>query len=424
MKLNNQTRVAVVGLGYVGLPLAVALAQHYDCVGFDVSADRIDELKRHHDRTAEVDSARLAASSLSLTSDPGEVGGCDFYIVTVPTPIDDRCKPDLSIVEAASRSVGSLLPEAVKEGRKPIVIYESTVYPGVTEEVCAPILETESGLAWGDDFNLGYSPERINPGDREHTIDKITKVVSGDTPETLRAVAALYDAITSGGVFRCATIKTAEAAKVIENAQRDINIAFMNEITQIFGAMDMSVWDVLAAARTKWNFLPFTPGLVGGHCIGVDPYYLAHRAGELGVDPKVILSSRSVNDGMSRWVAKALTDRFEGKGKSILVLGTTFKENVPDIRNSKVADLVHDLRDSGFEVTLHDPLADAAELRAEYDLALDPDALDRSYDCILLAVAHREYVDMGIEVFRERLNDGGQIADLKGAFSGQADWNL
>ncbi len=271
----NVLRVAVVGLGYVGLPLAVALAGKFETVGLDIDSRRIEELAGGHDRTGEISRERLDASALALLAQPSACPPCDFYIVTVPTPIDGANKPDLRMVEAASRTVGAMLPAAIAEGRVPVVVYESTVYPGVTEDVCAPLLEAASGLECGRDFFLGYSPERINPGDREHTIDKITKVVSGQTPEVLERVAQLYGAITSGGVFRAASIKAAEAAKVIENAQRDINIAFMNEIAQIFSKMDLSVWDVLDAARTKWNFLPFAPGLVGGHCIGVDPYYLA-----------------------------------------------------------------------------------------------------------------------------------------------------
>jgi nucleotide sugar dehydrogenase len=290
--LSPATRVVVVGLGYVGLPLAVALAKRFATTGLDVDARRIAELETGHDRTGEIERERLAASALTLTADPAKCPPADFYIVTVPTPIDAAKRPDLTIVEAATRTVAGLLARAKADGRVPVIVYESTVYPGVTEDICAPLLEAGSGLVCGRDFYLGYSPERINPGDREHTIDKITKVVSGQTPQVLDRVAALYDAVTSGGTFRAASIKAAEAAKVIENAQRDINIAFMNEIAQIFAAMDLSVWDVLAAARTKWNFLPFAPGLVGGHCIGIDPYYLSHRAEELGITPQVILAGR------------------------------------------------------------------------------------------------------------------------------------
>jgi UDP-N-acetyl-D-galactosamine dehydrogenase len=412
----------VIGLGYVGLPLAVALARQFETVGLDVDLRRIAELEAGHDRTGEIEPARLEASSLTLTADPASCPPADFYIVTVPTPIDAANRPDLGMVEKASQTVAAMLPAAIAEGRVPVVVYESTVYPGVTEELCAPILEAGSGLVCGTDFFLGYSPERINPGDREHTIDKITKVVSGQTPEVLERVAALYGAITSGGVFRAASIKAAEAAKVIENAQRDINIAFMNEIAQIFGAMDLSVWDVLAAARTKWNFLPFAPGLVGGHCIGVDPYYLSHRAEELGLDPRVILAGRGVNDGMADWVAGQLHAARGGTPGSVLVLGLTFKENVPDLRNSKVADLIGALSKLGHAVTVHDPHADAAEARHEYQLELG--ALAGAHDVVLLAVPHREYLAMGAAELRRLVAPGGLLADLKGELGEAADWSL
>ena len=420
----SHAQISLIGLGYVGLPLAVALARYYSCLGFDLDQSRIDELRRNHDRTGEIDSKRLEACTLALSSDPGDLPASDFFIVTVPTPIDAERKPDLSIVEAASRTVGSAIARSAEQGKKPIVIYESTVYPGVTEEICVPLLEEMSGLKWKSDFFVAYSPERINPGDREHTVDKITKVVSGDTSETLEKVAALYDAVTSGGVFRAASIKTAEAAKVIENAQRDINIAFMNEIALIFGELDLSVWDVLEAARTKWNFLPFAPGLVGGHCIGVDPYYLAHRASELGMDPKVILAGRNVNDAMAMSIARRLNDKLNGEASSILVLGLTFKENVPDLRNSKVADLVAELKKFGHSVTVHDPLANSEEARDEYGIKLDPDAFGSSYDMVLLAVPHEEYIDMGVETFDALLKPGGVLADLKNALSEPAAWTL
>ncbi len=416
--------VVVVGLGYVGLPLAVALAKQQETVGLDVDSRRIAELAAGHDRTGEIDAARMAASTLKLESEPALCPPADFYIVTVPTPIDAERKPDLRMVEAASRTVAALLPAAVAEGRVPVVVYESTVYPGVTEDICAPILEAGSGLTCGKDFFLGYSPERINPGDREHTIDKITKVVSGQTPEVLDRVANLYGAITSGGVFRASSIKAAEAAKVIENAQRDINIAFMNEIAQIFAQMDLSVWDVLEAARTKWNFLPFAPGLVGGHCIGVDPYYLSHRAEQLGLDPRVILAGRGVNDGMAQWVAQQLHEARGAKPGSVLMLGLTFKEDVPDLRNSKVADLIAALSGLGHEVTVHDPQADAAEAQHEYGLALDPAAMERQHELVVLAVPHREYLGMGAAKLRASLTPQGTLADLKGALGGLADWTL
>ncbi len=413
----------MIGLGYVGLPLAVELARHFVTTGFDIDARRIDELRSGHDRTGEVERSKLEASSLALTSDSKGCPASDFYIVTVPTPVDEANRPDLAIVESASRTVGQMLVEAAAEGRLPIVIYESTVYPGVTEEVCGPILEQTSGLRCGEDFFLGYSPERINPGDREHTIDKITKVVSGQTPEVLAKVARLYEAVTSGGVFRAASIRAAEAAKVIENAQRDINIAFMNEIAQIFGKAGISVWDVLEAARTKWNFLPFAPGLVGGHCIGVDPYYLSHRAEQLGHHPKVILAGRGVNDGMASWVAERL-DQALGRPGRILVLGLTFKENVPDLRNSKVVDLIAALTHSGHEVSVHDPMADPAEALHEYALELAPAALDGEYDLVLLAVPHQAYLELGRERLRGLVRPGGILADLKGALRGAADWTL
>jgi UDP-N-acetyl-D-galactosamine dehydrogenase len=423
------TRVTVIGLGYVGLPLAVALAGRFDTIGLDIDTRRIEELAGGHDRTGEIGRERLEASELALLADPSRCPPSDFYIVTVPTPIDGANRPDLRIVEAASRTIGAMLPAAVAEGRVPVVVYESTVYPGVTEEICAPLLEAASGLECGKDFFLGYSPERINPGDREHTIDKITKVVSGQTPEVLERVADLYDAITSGGVFRAKSIKAAEAAKVIENAQRDINIAFMNEIAQIFDRMDLSVWDVLAAARTKWNFLPFAPGLVGGHCIGVDPYYLSHRAEQLGLDPRVILSGRGINDSMAGWVAKRLHSARGDKPGSVLVLGLTFKENIPDLRNSKVADMVCTLGRLGHAVTVHDPHADAAEAMHEYGIPLVTDALERRYDLVVLAVPHRSYLDMGGAngpgwALRKLLAKGGTLADLKGELGSAADWTL
>ena len=420
---SASTRVTVIGLGYVGLPLAVALARHFEACGLDVDQRRIAELQGGHDRTGEIGPDRLAASSLSLTADPAACPPSDFYIVTVPTPIDEANRPDLRLVEAASRTVGALLPGAVAAGHVPVVVFESTVYPGVTEEICAPILEQASGLVCGRDFFLGYSPERINPGDREHTIDRITKVVSGQTPDVLDRVAALYGAVTSGGVFRAASIKAAEAAKVIENAQRDINIAFMNEITQIFSALDLSVWDVLDAARTKWNFLPFAPGLVGGHCIGVDPYYLSHRAEELGLHPQVILSGRGTNDSMAGWVAGRLHEARGGRAGKALVLGLTFKENVPDLRNSKVADLIAALSACGHDVSTHDPMADPAEALHEYGISLSTGEPAGSYDLVVLAVPHREYLAAGAGL-RGLLAPGGLLADLKGVLGDAADWTL
>jgi UDP-N-acetyl-D-galactosamine dehydrogenase len=416
--MTDDKRVIVVGLGYVGLPLAVALARSYETWGLDVDTGRIAQLRSGHDRTGEIDADRLAASSLQLTTDPAACPDADFYIVTVPTPVDDGNKPDLGIVMAATRTVAGML----KAGRRAIVVYESTVYPGVTEEMCGPELERVSGLVCGQDFFLGYSPERINPGDREHTVDRITKVVSGQNPEILEEVAALYDRVTTGGVFRAASIKAAEAAKVIENAQRDINIAFVNEITQIFAKMDLSVWDVLAAAATKWNFLKFEPGLVGGHCIGVDPYYLAHRASELGCDPRIILAGRDMNDGMATWTAQAVQDwhvRQGGRAAGrVLMLGLAFKQDVPDLRNSKVADLVAAFAALGHQVDVHDPLVSVQEAAHEYalDLVAQPTG---DYDLVVLAVPHRELVE-GFGRFAALLGEGGAVADLKNALAGSA----
>ena len=415
----ESTRIAIIGLGYVGLPLAVEFGKRFPTVGYDIRAERVAALRRGEDSTLEVGADELAASPhLSYAHTLDDIRGCNVYIVTVPTPIDAAKRPDLTPLVKASQDIGSVL----KPGD--VVVYESTVYPGCTEEVCVPLLEKASGLVFNRDFFCGYSPERINPGDREHTIDKITKVVSGETPEVLDRVANLYNAITSGGVFRAKSIKAAEAAKVIENAQRDINIAFMNEIAQIFGAMDLSVWDVLEAARTKWNFLPFSPGLVGGHCIGVDPYYLSHRAEELGLDPQVILAGRGVNDGMAGWVAQRLHGLRGNKPGSALVLGLTFKEDVPDLRNSKVADLISALKGLGHDVTVHDPHADPDEAAHEYELTLQGGEPSGAYDLVLLAVPHREYLALGAGTLRSLVADGGSLADLKGALGGWADWTL
>ncbi|QQV78904.1 nucleotide sugar dehydrogenase [Sphingomonas aliaeris] len=403
--------VVVVGLGYVGLPLAVALARSAATWGLDVDSGRIAELHDGHDRTGEIDRDRLTASTLRLTTDPAECPDADFYIVTVPTPVDADNKPDLSIVMAATRTVGGML----KAGRKSIVVYESTVYPGVTEDMCGPELERISGLVCGEDFFLGYSPERINPGDREHTVDRITKVVSGQTPEVLDQVAQLYGQVTTGGVFRAASIKAAEAAKVIENAQRDINIAFVNEITQIFARMDLSVYDVLAAAGTKWNFLKFEPGLVGGHCIGVDPYYLAHRATELGCDPRIILAGRDTNDGMANWVAEQVHAWNGARAGRVLVLGLAFKQDVPDLRNSKVAELVAAFAGLGHTVDVHDPLVSAPEAQHEYGIDL-LDTPEGPYDLVILAVPHQELL-AGFGRFTAMVAPEGGIVDLKNALA-------
>jgi UDP-N-acetyl-D-galactosamine dehydrogenase len=408
--MTQAPHVVVVGLGYVGLPLAVALARHVPTTGLDIDETRIAELGSGHDRTREIDAATLAATALRLTATPADCRGADIYIVTVPTPVDQANRPDLGAVLAATRTVARL----IEPGRDTIVVYESTVYPGVTEDRCGPELERLSGLVRGRDFFLGYSPERINPGDREHSIDRIVKVVAGENPAVTERLTALYGEITSAGAFRAASIKAAEAAKVIENAQRDINIAFMNELAQIFARMDLSIWDVLDAAGTKWNFLRFQPGLVGGHCISVDPYYLSHRAQELGHLPHVVLAGRSINDAMANWIADQIHTRRGAKAGSALVLGLTFKENVPDLRNSKVADLIARLNWLGHRVTVHDPLADHAEARHEYGLTLDRDALSARYDTVVAAVPHSCYREMDDDAIAALVAEGGMIADLKG----------
>ena len=406
--MGTAPHIVVVGLGFVGLPLAVALARKFETVGFDVDGERIDELKSGHDRTREVDEAELRGTELNLTADARDCAGADVYIVTVPTPVDDAHRPDLGAVLAATRTIAALLDPA----RRPTIIYESTVYPGVTEELCGPEIERVSGLERGRDFRLGYSPERINPGDREHSIDRIVKVVAGEDTEVLEQLAAIYGAVTSAGVFRAASIKAAEAAKAIENAQRDINIAFVNEVTKICSKIDVSVWDVLDAARTKWNFLDFRPGLVGGHCIGVDPYYLSHLAQQVGHNPQVILAGRQTNDGMGAWVADTLHERRGGAGTA-LVLGLTFKENVPDLRNSRTFDLVRRLQELGHQVEVADPVAPADEIEREHGLvATTPDG--RSYDLVVGAVAHREYRDLADDRLNGLVADGGTLADLKG----------
>jgi UDP-N-acetyl-D-galactosamine dehydrogenase len=414
MNETSNLRIVVVGLGYVGLPLAVALAKSFSVVGLDIDARRVAELRGGEDRTREITREALAASALELTDAAEGCSGADVYIVTVPTPVDQDNRPDLRPVIGATRSVAALLDPA----KKPIIVYESTVYPGVTEDICGPLLEQISGLKRGQDFFLGYSPERINPGDREHTVDRIVKVIAGENEATTDLLAEIYGKVTSAGTFRAKSIKAAEAAKVIENAQRDINIAFMNEITQIFSKMDISIWDVLAAAGTKWNFLNFQPGLVGGHCIGVDPYYLSFRAQELGQDPNVILAGRSINDGMGLWVADELHAR-RGKPGTALVMGLAFKENVPDLRNSRVIDVIRRLTALGHHVTVHDPLANPGEAQHEYGVELDPYALQRGYDLVVLAVPHDAYGSLSDDGIGNLLEPGGLLADLKNLYEGR-----
>ena len=406
--MPGNPRIVVIGLGYVGLPLAVALARKFDTTGFDIDEVRVTELRDARDRTREVDQAELRSTGLKLTATAEECAGADLYIVTVPTPVDRSNRPDLGAVMAATRTVARLIDPTLR----PTVVYESTVYPGVTEDVCGPEIERIGGLTRGRDFRLGYSPERINPGDRQHSIDKITKVIAGEDGEVVDQLAQVYGAITSGDVFRAASIKAAEAAKAIENAQRDINIAFINEVTQIFSQIGVSIWDVLAAARTKWNFLGFEPGLVGGHCIGVDPYYLSHLAQQVGHDPQVILAGRTTNDSMGAWIADALHDR-RRKAGSALVLGLTFKENVPDLRNSRCFDLVRRLQWLGHDVEVADPIAPVDELEREHGLKVS-DPGSRRYDLVVGAVAHDRYRELTDEQLGKLVAPGGTLADLKG----------
>ena len=402
-------KIAVFGLGYVGLPLAIALARKFDVLGFDIDPERVGELQAGYDRTREVAQDALVGSSVTLTSDSRRCRGVDVYIVAVPTPVDRQNRPDLDALLGATRQIAS----AIDAERRPTIVFESTVYPGVTEEICGREIEAVSGLKRGPDFRLGYSPERINPGDREHTIDKITKVIAGEDDEVLDQLRRIYGAITEGGTFSAASIKAAEAAKAIENAQRDINIAFMNEIAQIFSHIGISIWDVLAAARTKWNFLPFEPGLVGGHCIGVDPYYLSYLAQQFDHDPQVILAGRGINDGMGRWIADALHDRRSSKAGTVLVLGLTFKEDVSDLRNSRTIDLVRRLAWLGHSVEVTDPIADPAEVKREYGLEITE--LDgKRYDLVVGAVSHNTYREMDAGILHELVAPGGTLADLKG----------
>lgn len=412
--MTHSRRISVIGLGYVGLPVAVAFGQTARVVGFDINRERIAELSRGIDRTHEADAAELARADIHYTAEVGDLQAADFHIVAVPTPVDDAKRPDLSPMLRASETVA----QALKPGD--IVVYESTVYPGATEEDCVPVLERVSGLKCGRDFFVGYSPERINPGDREHTFTKITKVVAGQTPEVLEIVAAVYASVVTAGVHKAPTIRVAEAAKVIENTQRDLNIALMNELTLIFNRMGIDTRDVLAAAGTKWNFLRFEPGLVGGHCIGVDPYYLTHKAQRVGYIPQVILAGRSINDGMGAYVAMQVIKRLvqaggRVKGARVTVLGVTFKENVPDLRNTRVIDIVEALREYGIEVQVTDPLADPAEAEHEYGLTLTAEGALRPADAVILAVAHEQYLAAGWAGIARLLVDGcGFAYDVKG----------
>ncbi len=412
IEIEQNYRIAVIGLGYVGLPLAVALAKKFDVVGIDVDESRIAGLRDGVDRTGEIGRDALAASSLALDADPQRGRGADMFIVTVPTPVDAANRPDLGAVESATRTVAGLIDPA----KCPVIVYESTVYPGVTEDVCGGLL-AEAGLVRGRDYKLGYSPERINPGDKVHTVDKIVKVIAGEDEETIETLAQVYGAITSAGVYRAASIRAAEAAKVIENAQRDINVAFINEVTQIMGEIGVSAWDVLDAAKTKWNFLGFEPGLVGGHCIGVDPFYLSHLAQSLGHHPQVILAGRETNDAMGDWIADRLHAHRGGKAGKVLLMGLTFKENVPDLRNSRSIDLFRRFTALGHDVAIADPEVDEAEAQAHYGCGLS-DPTDGRYDLVLGAVRHDAYRDLSPDALAEMLTEGGTLADIKGMWRG------
>ncbi len=410
------TTIAVVGLGYVGLPLAVEFGKYYRTLGFDLVQHKVESYRRHVDPTGEVAPEEFrAARLLNCSTDPAVLREADFIVVAVPTPVGDAHQPDFTPLVKSSQTVGKHL----KKGA--IVVFESTVYPGATEEVCIPIIEQHSGLKWKQDFFVGYSPERINPGDRERTVTKIVKVVSGDTPETLAKVVEIYGSIITAGVYAASSIKVAEAAKVIENTQRDLNIALMNELSLIFHRIGIDTLEVLQAAGTKWNFLPFRPGLVGGHCIGVDPYYLTHKAEMLGYTPQVILAGRRINDGMGKYVAEQtvkqmIANDLPVKGADVIVLGMTFKENCPDIRNSKVIDVVRELQSFGANVLVHDPIADSAECQHEYGVALTEWDRLPTASAIVAAVSHEAYAHMGIVGVTGKLVRGGVFADVKSAY--------
>jgi UDP-N-acetyl-D-glucosamine/UDP-N-acetyl-D-galactosamine dehydrogenase len=421
----RKCRLAVVGLGYVGLPLAVEFGKRFETIGFDVKPERIAQLRAGRDTTLEVTREELkSAKQLSFTTELADLKRCRVFIVTVPTPIDSYKRPDLTPLVRASESVGKVLR------RGSIVIYESTVYPGCTEEVCVPILERESGLKFNQDFFAGYSPERINPGDKEHRLTTIRKVTSGSTPEVAELVDKLYASIVKAGTHRASSIRVAEAAKVIENTQRDVNIALINELALIFNRLNIDTEEVLAAAGSKWNFLPFKPGLVGGHCIGVDPYYLTHKAQEIGYHPEMILAGRRLNDNMALYVAAQIMQRMTAKrihvkGARVLVLGATFKENCPDVRNSKVIDVIRELTKHGARVDVHDPWADAAEVRHEYGLKLTRELKRNYYDVAVLAVAHRQFRELGARGVRRLCRRPHVLYDVKHLFpAAQVDGRL
>jgi UDP-N-acetyl-D-galactosamine dehydrogenase len=427
----SDKKLAVIGLGYVGLPLARLFATKYPVVGFDINKARVEELREGHDSTLEVEDDILQSAlvqkkdlkhgnGLFCSADLEDIKDCNYYIITVPTPVDKNNRPDLTPLYKSSETVGKVL----KKGD--IVIYESTVYPGVTEDECVPVLEKTSGMKFNEDFFVGYSPERINPGDKEHTVEKILKVTAGSTPEVGKKVDELYAEVITAGTHLAPTIKVAEAAKVIENSQRDINIAFVNELAKIFNMMDIDTQDVLEAAGTKWNFLPFKPGLVGGHCIGVDPYYLAQKAQEIGYHPEIILAGRRMNDSMGQYVASEvvklmLQNDQKVKNANILVLGITFKENCPDVRNTKVVDVIKNLKEYGTRVTIYDPLANPAEVKHEYGLETTKELPKDNFDAVVLAVAHKEFLELDLDQLK---NGSTVVYDVKGVLGDRCDKKL
>lgn len=425
--LKKDAKLAVIGLGYVGLPIALAFAKKISVIGFDINEQRVEMMKNHQDPSDELEASDFENSDIEFTANLEDLKAAEFFIVAVPTPIDDHNKPDLGPLVGSSTTVGKVL----KKGD--YVVYESTVYPGCTEEDCIPILERESGLKYIDDFKVGYSPERINPGDKEHTITKILKVVSGCDQASLDIISKVYEIIVEPGVHKASSIKVAEAAKIIENTQRDVNIALMNELSIIFNRLGINTYEVLEAAGTKWNFLKFFPGLVGGHCIGVDPYYLTYKAEELGYHARIINSGRYVNDSMGYYVAKQCVKKILAEGKNVagakvLVMGATFKENVSDIRNSKVADVVNELNSFMVDVSVHDPYADSTELKEEYGFGLT-EQLTNDYDAVIVAVNHDKYVTLGSTDFQKLMPDGkGVLVDIKGIYRGKINglnyWSL
>jgi UDP-N-acetyl-D-galactosamine dehydrogenase len=427
--MKEKIKICIIGLGYVGLPLARLFATKYSVVGFDINTDRITELKKGKDSTLEIDTETLKSvlvdsipegKGLYCTSSIQDIENCNNYIVTVPTPVDSNHKPNLTPLIKASETVANVLKQ------NDVVIYESTVYPGATEEVCVPVLEKNSKLEFNKDFFVGYSPERINPGDKEHTVEKILKVTSGSTQKVAQEINNLYASVITAGTHLAPTIKVAEAAKVIENSQRDINIAFVNELAKIFNLLDIDTQDVLEAAGTKWNFLPFKPGLVGGHCIGVDPYYLAQKAQEVGYHPEIILAGRRMNDSMGHYVASEVVKLMiqkdvKVKEAKILVLGITFKENCPDVRNTKSVDVIHNLKDFGADITIYDPWASPREVKDEYNLKTLSEMPKNKFDAIVLTVAHHEFLTLNL---RDSLNDNGVVYDVKGVLDFKVNGKL